>query len=67
MDAIYPEDPQPDIYSKFVAQLDVIMFASYGGKERTQSEFEALANRAGFAEFKVMSRAYGSWIMEFAK
>ncbi|XP_073286016.1 caffeic acid 3-O-methyltransferase-like [Primulina huaijiensis] len=67
MDAIYPEDLQPDNYSKFVAQLDVIMFANFGGKERTQSEFEALANGAGFAEFKVMSRAYGTWIMEFVK
>ncbi|KAK4391102.1 Caffeic acid 3-O-methyltransferase [Sesamum angolense] len=67
MDYILPNSPQTDIHAKYVTKLDVIMSTKLEGKERTKDEFETLATKVGFAEFKVVCCVYGMWIMEFIK
>ncbi|KAI3464492.1 hypothetical protein Pfo_021155 [Paulownia fortunei] len=67
MDYILPNTPQTDVHSKYASQMDIIMSTVLGGKERTEDEFEAMANKAGFAEFKIVCYVYGMWIMEFIK
>ncbi|KAL0438075.1 UNVERIFIED_CONTAM: Caffeic acid 3-O-methyltransferase 1 [Sesamum latifolium] len=44
--------PQTDIHAKYASGMDVIMSTKLEGKERTKDEFETLATKAGFAEFK---------------
>ena len=38
-----------------------------GGKERTEKEFEALANKSGFKGIKVVCNAFGVYIIELLK
>ncbi|XP_073028866.1 caffeic acid 3-O-methyltransferase-like [Primulina eburnea] len=67
IESILPDQiPQTDVYSRYVSLLNVFML-SMNGKERTKGEYEAMATQAGFAEFKVVCRAYGSWVMELVK
>ncbi|XP_058086977.1 caffeic acid 3-O-methyltransferase-like [Magnolia sinica] len=67
-ESILPVVPEPDPVARMVFGVDNIMLAhNPGGKERTEKEFEALAKGAGFASFKVLCCAYGSWVMEFLK
>ncbi|XP_073138051.1 caffeic acid 3-O-methyltransferase-like [Henckelia pumila] len=63
---ILPEIPQTDVNSQQLYLMSIIML-SLNGKERTKGEYEALAAEAGFAEFKVASRAYGASVMELVK
>ncbi|KAL7105767.1 hypothetical protein ACP275_07G065600 [Erythranthe tilingii] len=67
MDSIMPNTTQTDIHAMYASQMDFVMTAMFGGKERTHDEFQDLALKSGFGEFKVVSYAYGMWIMEFIK
>lgn len=66
IESILPEIPQTDFYSQDVALTNIVML-SMNGKERSKGEYEAMAMEAGFAEFKVVCRAYESYVMELVK
>ncbi|KAL0351470.1 UNVERIFIED_CONTAM: Bergaptol O-methyltransferase [Sesamum calycinum] len=59
--------PQTDAHAKYASGMDIIMLTHLEGKERTKNEFETLATKAGFVEFKVVCYVYGMWIMELMK
>ncbi|KAF8043880.1 hypothetical protein BT93_A2006 [Corymbia citriodora subsp. variegata] len=65
---ILPVYPDPNLATKGVIHMDCIMLAHFkGGKERTEKEFEALAQGAGFQGTRVMCCAFNTHIMEFLK
>ncbi|KAF8044022.1 hypothetical protein BT93_A2105 [Corymbia citriodora subsp. variegata] len=65
---ILPLYPDPSLATKGVIHMDCIMLAHLGGgKERTEKEFEALAQGAGFQGIRVMCCAFNTSIMEFLK
>ncbi|XP_027333153.1 caffeic acid 3-O-methyltransferase-like [Abrus precatorius] len=67
-EGILPEIPDSKLTSRCEFQMDIIMLChSYGGRERTQKEYEALANEAGFQGFCVACRALNIYLMEFLK
>ncbi|KAK4429670.1 Caffeic acid 3-O-methyltransferase [Sesamum alatum] len=67
MDYILQDCPQTDVHAKYGSMMDMIMSIVLEGKERTQEEFESLATKVGFTEFKIVCYVYGIWIMEFIK
>ncbi|XP_011090540.1 caffeic acid 3-O-methyltransferase-like [Sesamum indicum] len=67
MDYILSNSPKTDVHAKYGCCMDIIMLTNLEGKERTKDEFETLATKAGFAEFKVVCYVYGMWIMELMK
>ncbi|KAJ9179580.1 hypothetical protein P3X46_011354 [Hevea brasiliensis] len=66
---IMPEVMDPSISTKYVCQLDVMMFMFPGGKQRTEKEFKALGKAAGFSGFQLICYvAYDAvGVMEFYK
>ncbi|KAL0326204.1 UNVERIFIED_CONTAM: Caffeic acid 3-O-methyltransferase [Sesamum radiatum] len=52
MDCIFPNNAQTDVHAKYASGMDIIMSTMLEGKERTEDEFETLAIKAGFLEFK---------------
>ncbi|KAF2322428.1 hypothetical protein GH714_016985 [Hevea brasiliensis] len=66
---IMPEVMDPSIATKYVCQLDVMMFLFPGGKQRTEKEFKALGNTAGFSGFQFICYvAYNAvGVLEFYK
>ncbi|KAL0452359.1 UNVERIFIED_CONTAM: Caffeic acid 3-O-methyltransferase [Sesamum latifolium] len=67
-DSILPEDPNSGPAFKRAAAGDVIMLAfNPGGKERSEKEFHALAQYAGFREVIKVCSAFNIWIIEFHK
>ncbi|XP_030512742.1 caffeic acid 3-O-methyltransferase 1-like [Rhodamnia argentea] len=65
---ILPEFPDTSFTSKLVANVDLLMMAyNPGGKERTEKEFKALAEAAGFKRFRVACIAFKTCVMEFLK
>ncbi|MFQ6659027.1 hypothetical protein Gotur_028071 [Gossypium turneri] len=68
VEAVVPVEPEANAYLRSITQLDVLMMAQNpGGKERTKSEFEALATKAGFSGIRYECFACNYWIMEFFK
>ncbi|TYH02439.1 hypothetical protein ES288_A09G140600v1 [Gossypium darwinii] len=68
VEAVVPVVPEANAYLRSITQLDVLMMAQNpGGKERTKSEFEALATKAGFSGVRYECFACNYWIMEFFK
>ncbi|MBA0650710.1 hypothetical protein Goklo_018098 [Gossypium klotzschianum] len=68
VEAVVPVVPEANAYLRSITQLDVLMMAQNpGGKERTKSEFEALATKAGFSGIRFECFACNYWIMEFFK
>ncbi|MBA0767619.1 hypothetical protein Gotri_016484, partial [Gossypium trilobum] len=68
VEAVVPVVPEANAYLRSITQLDVLMMAQNpGGKERTKSEFEALATKAGFSGIRYECFACNYWIMEFFK
>ncbi|KAL6982137.1 nicotinamide N-methyltransferase [Sarracenia purpurea var. burkii] len=68
VEAILPETPDTSVAAKSNFQMDLLMMTETpGGKERTQQEFLALANEAGFAGIILECFACNSWVMEFYK
>ncbi|KAH6805017.1 O-methyltransferase 1 [Perilla frutescens var. frutescens] len=67
-ESILPEDPQSWSKALLAINGDVIMLnANLGGKERTEVEFQALAQQAGFKQLIKVCAASHIWIMEFHK
>lgn len=68
-ECVLPEAPDTTVETQNVVHVDVIMLAhNPGGKERTENEFEALAKKAGFKDFRKICCAYKyTWIMELLK
>ncbi|KAL3651249.1 Caffeic acid 3-O-methyltransferase [Castilleja foliolosa] len=65
---IFPEDPNSGPAYMRSAQADVFMLSfNPGGKERSEKEFQALANYAGFKKIVKVCSALNIWIMEFHK
>ncbi|KAI3470896.1 hypothetical protein Pfo_027559 [Paulownia fortunei] len=65
---ILPEFPETGLPTNNVVLFDVIMLAHCpGGRERTEKEFQALSEGAGFQEFNKVCCAHNSWIMELCK
>ncbi|KAL2226876.1 caffeic acid 3-O-methyltransferase 2 [Sesamum indicum] len=68
VECILPEAPDTGLATKNVVHIDVIMLAhNPGGKERTEKEFQTLAQGAGFKGFDKVCCAHNSWIMELRK
>ncbi|KAK8598083.1 hypothetical protein V6N13_095474 [Hibiscus sabdariffa] len=68
VDAVVPTVPEPNVYSKGVTQMDVLMMTqNTGGKERTKQEFEALASKAGFGGIRYECFVCNLSVMEFFK
>ncbi|KAL2232407.1 UNVERIFIED_CONTAM: Caffeic acid 3-O-methyltransferase [Sesamum indicum] len=59
MDYILSNSSKTDVHAKYASGMDIIMVMNLEGKERTKDEFEILATKAGFAEFKVVCYVYG--------
>ncbi|KAI3879757.1 hypothetical protein MKX03_000376 [Papaver bracteatum] len=56
------------VTSKLLLEQDMAMLTQNpGGKERTFSEFEALAKQSGFASCETLCSVYYSYVMEFHK
>ncbi|XP_073138341.1 caffeic acid 3-O-methyltransferase 1-like [Henckelia pumila] len=66
LEHILQEIPGTDVYSQQGSLWNIVIL-SMNGKERTKGEYEAMAMEAGFAEFKVLCRAYGVYVMELVK
>nr|QAX90936.1 caffeic acid O-methyltransferase [Catalpa bungei]QAX90959.1 caffeic acid O-methyltransferase [Catalpa bungei] len=67
-EVIVPDNPNTGQSSSWAAQGDMIMLAyTSGGKERSEREFEALAEKAGFKHLIKVCSAYSNWLMEFHK
>lgn len=64
-EGILPDEPQED---NLVLYSDMMMLMLFpGGKERMKSEYDLLAKKAGFADFKIACIVNGFFIMEFIK
>ncbi|CAN4101307.1 unnamed protein product [Withania somnifera] len=68
IEQIQPEYPETDLISKHSFSMEMSMMIVFqGGKERTKTQFEALAKQAGFIALKIVARAYYKWLMELYK
>ncbi|KAK9145183.1 hypothetical protein Sjap_005086 [Stephania japonica] len=67
IEGILPRVPNLDNATKNMLALDMLMMVSFGAKERTKEEFEALAKGSGFIGIRLPCNAYDLWIMEFLK
>ncbi|KAG5564899.1 hypothetical protein RHGRI_000936 [Rhododendron griersonianum] len=68
VDGILPVMPDSSAATKGIFQMDLQMMAQlFGGKERTQQEFLALATGAGFSGIRLECLVCDLWIMEFYK
>ncbi|XP_010687485.3 cathecol O-methyltransferase 1 [Beta vulgaris subsp. vulgaris] len=68
VDSIVIEQHETTAIAKTISLMDVYMMnKNPGGKERTQKEFIALANAAGFTKIRIVCRVCQVWIMEFHK
>ncbi|CAA7391547.1 unnamed protein product [Spirodela intermedia] len=68
MEGILPGTPETTRKAQGLFHMDLIMLVQTpGGKERTEKDFESLAQGAGFSGFAKLSTSFGLWIMEFTK
>ncbi|KAL3640804.1 Caffeic acid 3-O-methyltransferase [Castilleja foliolosa] len=68
VDFILPEEANNGLATQNIFQFDLAMLThTPGGKQRTEREFQALAQGAGFTKFHKVCCAYNYWIMEFIK
>ncbi|XP_010540167.1 PREDICTED: indole glucosinolate O-methyltransferase 4-like [Tarenaya hassleriana] len=69
IDAVVPINLEGrNVYSKIVFSFDMLMMSvCSGGKERTRTEFEALAKRSGFNRCEFICRVFHCWVIEFNK
>ncbi|KAK8946647.1 Tricetin 3',4',5'-O-trimethyltransferase [Platanthera zijinensis] len=64
---ILPKSPEHTPEAQLVFHVDMIMVATvFGGKERTEKEFEALASQSGFVIFKQIYITSNSCVMELS-
>ncbi|XP_030534917.1 caffeic acid 3-O-methyltransferase-like [Rhodamnia argentea] len=68
IDLVLPEVPGASLESMYASRLDNTMLMQPGGQERTEREFRALAEAAGFSDLKVACAASNLWmVMELYK
>ncbi|KAL2316551.1 hypothetical protein Fmac_030427 [Flemingia macrophylla] len=68
VEGLIPEKPDSTLGSRYEFQMDIIMLChSYGGKEKTEKEYETLAKGAGFHGFQIVCSVLGMHVMEFLK
>ncbi|XP_043694971.1 caffeic acid 3-O-methyltransferase-like [Telopea speciosissima] len=67
VESVVPEAPKSSLLAHNVFQMDLMMLAQPGGKERTEREFKALAQVAGFADLRIVCQVYSYSILEFYK
>ncbi|KAK6917243.1 Plant methyltransferase dimerization [Dillenia turbinata] len=67
IDPLMPEAAETNFTGKLVAELDITMLISLGGRERTEREFAALSKAAGFSCLKVVSCVYAHSILDVHK
>ncbi|CAA6656101.1 unnamed protein product [Spirodela intermedia] len=68
MEGILPGTPETTRKAQGLFHMDLIMLVQTPGrKERTEKDFESLAQGAGFSGFAKLSTSFGLWIMEFTK
>ncbi|VVA99571.1 unnamed protein product [Arabis nemorensis] len=69
VDMVMPIEPKSeDVSSNIVLGMDAIMLTqTSGGKERTFTQFEALASRSGFLRCEIACVAYSYSVIEFHK
>ncbi|KAF8393010.1 hypothetical protein HHK36_021251 [Tetracentron sinense] len=68
IESALPVAPETTLAAIGVCKKDlVMMLQTPGGKERTQPEFVALANGAGFSGVRFVCHANPFWVMEFYK
>ncbi|KAL5540023.1 hypothetical protein UlMin_043978 [Ulmus minor] len=67
-ECILPVAPGSSLSTRCTVNNDVNMLVyNSGGKERTEKEFEALAEGAGFQGFRVVCEAFNIHVIEFLK
>lgn len=68
VDGVLPMIPTTAASVKATCQVDLIMMTQNpGGKERTETEFLALATASGFKGSKLECFVCNLWVMEFYK
>lgn len=63
MDALLQEEPETSMSSMYASRLDNTMMMQPNGKERTEREFKALSDAAGFSDFRVVCCACDLWVV----
>ncbi|KAF7836157.1 isoliquiritigenin 2'-O-methyltransferase-like [Senna tora] len=66
LDVIMGEEVEESEEAKLASTLDNLMFV-YGGRERSEKEFESLCKPSGFSGIKLACRAFHQGIVEFYK
>ncbi|XP_042516913.1 caffeic acid 3-O-methyltransferase-like [Macadamia integrifolia] len=67
-ETILPETPETNLMAKDTFAMDLLMMTQHtGGKERTEKEYKALANGAGFRGAKLAFHIVTYSILEFYK
>ncbi|XWS74610.1 hypothetical protein CRYUN_Cryun01aG0013200 [Craigia yunnanensis] len=62
------EEPETSNAAKFISQMDLIMAARDGAKQRTENQFKAMSMAAGFSNFQLKCRIFNVvGVMEFYK
>ncbi|CAE6165646.1 unnamed protein product [Arabidopsis arenosa] len=69
VDMVTPSEPKSDdLFSNIVFGMDMLMLTQCsGGKERSFSQFEALASASGFLKCEISALAYTYSVIEFHK
>ncbi|ESQ54020.1 hypothetical protein EUTSA_v10025490mg [Eutrema salsugineum] len=69
VDIVTPIEPKnDDVFSSIVFSMDMLMLTQCsGGKERSFSQFEALASASGFLDCEIICLAYTYSVIEFHK
>lgn len=69
INVLLKEVPDASPASQFVTQMDTLMLMTFGSRERTLKQFEAMSRKSGFSEFRVADTvAHSVWaVMEFHK
>ncbi|XP_043713777.1 caffeic acid 3-O-methyltransferase-like [Telopea speciosissima] len=68
VEAILSEAAESNRVARAGYQIDnMMMMINPGGKERTKTEFEALAKEAGFSSLQIICPVINLWVMEFIK
>ena len=62
------EEPEPSNAAKYISQMDLMMAARDGAKQRTENQFKAMSMAAGFSNFQLKCRIFNVVsVMEFYK
>lgn len=66
-ESILTDDPNGEEAMRVSLTNLMMMAMSQGGRERTEKEFRALADQAGFKQFTKRCAAFNLWIIELHK